>query len=103
MKITAVQAIPMSDPVPEANRHRTDIGTKVESDAALILIETDAGITGMGASLDHRAVIQAIVEHDIGPSLVGENPIYTEQVCSSVGRRYTTCCKKPTEPFLSDC
>ncbi len=80
MKITRVSAIAMSDPVPTESQHRTDIGTKVKSDAVLILIETDAGITGMGASLGHPAVVQAIVDHDLGPTLVGEDPIYTERL-----------------------
>ena len=80
MQITAVRAIAMSDPIPPANRHRTDIGTKVKTDAVLILIDTDTGHTGVGASLGNPAVIQAIVEHDLGPELVGENPIYTERL-----------------------
>ena len=80
MKITAVRAIPMSDPVPEAERHRTDIGTKVKSDAVLILVETDRGLTGMGASLGNPAVVKAIVEQELGPALLGEDPIYTERL-----------------------
>ena len=35
MKIVKVSAIPMSAPVPEEKRHRTDLGTKVKSDATL--------------------------------------------------------------------
>ena len=54
MKISAVHAIAMSDPIPLANRHRTDIGTKVKTDALLILVEADNGLTGMG----HRSEIQ---------------------------------------------
>jgi hypothetical protein len=33
MKITKVSAIPMSAPVPTEKRHRTDLETKVKSDA----------------------------------------------------------------------
>jgi len=36
----------MSAPVPEDKRHRTDLGTKVKSDATLIRVETDSGLTG---------------------------------------------------------
>ena|SRR6516162_2894192 len=46
MKIVKVSAIPMSAPVPEEKRHRTDLGTKVKSDATLIRVETDNGLTG---------------------------------------------------------
>ncbi|MEM7250985.1 MAG: mandelate racemase/muconate lactonizing enzyme family protein [Pseudomonadota bacterium] len=80
MKITAVRAIPMSDPIPPENRHRTDIGTKVKTDAVLILVEANNGLVGMGASLGNPAVVQAIVEHDLGPELVGEDPIFTERL-----------------------
>ena len=51
MKIVRVRAIPMSDPVPPERRHRTDLGTKMKSDATLILVETDSGLTGMGTAL----------------------------------------------------
>ena len=50
MKIANIRAIPMSDPVPKERQHRTDLGTKVKSDAVLILVDTDDGLTGMGAS-----------------------------------------------------
>ena len=50
MKIVKVSAVPMSAPVPEDKRHRTDLGTKVKSDATLIRVETDNGIIGIGAS-----------------------------------------------------
>jgi D-galactarolactone cycloisomerase len=51
MKIVKVSAIPMSAPVSEEKRHRTDLGTKVKSDATLIRVETDNGLTGIGAAL----------------------------------------------------
>ena len=49
MQITRVCAIPMSDPVPSARQHRTDLGTKVKSDATLIRVEADNGLTGIGS------------------------------------------------------
>ena len=60
MKITRVRAIPMSDPVPPERQHRTDLGTKVKSDATLILVETDRGLTGIGTSLGAPPVVGAI-------------------------------------------
>jgi hypothetical protein len=47
IKIAKVSAIPMSAPVPEKKRHRTDLGAKVKSDATLIRVETDNGLTGL--------------------------------------------------------
>ena len=62
MKITSVRALPVSDPVPPNRQHRTDLGTKVKSDAVLVMVETDAGLTGLGASLGSPPVLCAIIE-----------------------------------------
>ena len=78
MKITDVRAIPMSDPIPAERQHRTDLGTKVKSDAVLILVDTDDGLTGMGASLGSPETVSAIVKYDLAPALVGEDPMYSE-------------------------
>ncbi len=57
MKIVSVSAIPMSAPVPVKKRHRTDLGTKVKSDATLIRVETDNGFTGIGAALGTPPIV----------------------------------------------
>ncbi len=80
MKITAVRAIPMSDPVPPERQHRTDLGTKVKSDAVLVQVETDEGLTGIGASLGSPLVLCGLVEHDLAPALVGEDPMFSERL-----------------------
>lgn len=80
MKITGIRAIPLSDPIPEERQHRTDLGTKVKSDSVLVLIETDQGLTGVGASLGSPAVVCAIVEHDLAPALIGEDPMFSERL-----------------------
>ncbi len=80
MKIVRVRAIPMSDPVPPERRHRTDLGTKMKSDATLILVETDNGLTGMGAALGTPPVVAAIVEHELAPDVVGEDPMFSERI-----------------------
>ena len=78
MKVVNVRAIPMSDPIPEERQHRTDLGTKVKSDAVLILVDTDDGLTGMGASLGSPETVSAIVKYDLAPALLGEDPMYSE-------------------------
>ena len=78
MKITGVRAIPVSDPIPEERRHRTDLGTKIKSDSVIIQVETDEGLVGLGASLGSPHAICAIVEYELAPALVGEDPIYSE-------------------------
>lgn len=80
MKIKKVRAIPMSDPVPPERRHRTDLGTKMKSDATLILVESDKGLSGMGAALGTPPVVAAIVEHELAPEVVGEDPLFSERI-----------------------
>jgi D-galactarolactone cycloisomerase len=80
MKISRVRAIPMSAPVPPARQHRTDLGTKVKSDATLIRVETDSGLVGIGAALGTPPVVAAIIEHELEPELVGEDPMFSERL-----------------------
>ena len=80
MKITRVRAIPMSAPVPLERQHRTDLGTKVKSDATLIRVETESGLVGIGAALGTPPVVAAIIEHELEPELVGEDPMFSERL-----------------------
>jgi D-galactarolactone cycloisomerase len=80
MKIIKVSAIPMSAPVPEEKRHRTDLGTKVKSDATLIRVETDSGLTGIGAALGTPPIVAAIVERELAAECVDEDPMFSEQI-----------------------
>src|SRR6188768_3379002 len=80
MKIKRVRVVAMSDAVPPERRHRTDLGTKVKSDSAIIFVETDAGLTGMGAALGTPAVLEAIVDHELGPQIVGDDPMFSERI-----------------------
>ena len=79
-KITAVKAIAMSDPVPEEQRHRNDMGTKVKSDATLVVVETDDGLTGLGAALGSPEVAAAVVQYDLAPAVIGEDPLFSELI-----------------------
>src|SRR5438132_283893 len=80
MKIVKVSAIPMSAPVPKEKRHRTDLGTKVKSDATLIRVETDNGLTGIGAALGTPPIVAAIVEHELAAECVDEDPMFSERI-----------------------
>ena len=80
MKIVRVSAIPMSAPVPQEKRHRTDLGTKVKSDATLIRVETDIGLIGIGAALGTPPIVAAIVEHELAAECVGEDPMFSERI-----------------------
>src|SRR5271167_3536754 len=80
MKIVKLSAIPMSAPVPKEKRHRTDLGTKVKSDATLIRVETDNGLTGIGAALGTPPIVAAIVEHELAAECVDEDPMFSERI-----------------------
>ncbi|WP_254546860.1 mandelate racemase/muconate lactonizing enzyme family protein [Halomarina pelagica] len=80
MHVTDVRAVPLSDPVPEEKRHRTDLGTKVKTDATLVFVESDDGTVGVGASLGNPPTIASIVEHELAPLLLDEDPLYTERL-----------------------
>jgi L-alanine-DL-glutamate epimerase-like enolase superfamily enzyme len=80
MRIKSVTAIPMSAPVPLDKRHRTDLGTKVKSDATLIRVETDSGLVGIGAALGTPPIVAAIVTHELADECVGEDPIFSERI-----------------------
>src|SRR5271163_1319193 len=80
MKIVKVSAIPMSAPVPQEKRHRTDLGTKVKSDATLIRVETDNGLTGIGAALGTPPIVAAVVEHELAAECVDEDPMFSERI-----------------------
>ncbi len=80
MKITQVRVLAMSDPVPMESRHRTDLGTKIKSDSAIIFVDSDTGLTGMGAALGNPGVLQAIVEYELSPEVMGEDPMFSERI-----------------------
>lgn len=80
MHITDVRVVPLSNTILEENRHRTDLGTKVKTDAALIFVKADDGTTGIGASLGTPPTIESIVEHELAPLLSKEDPFYTERL-----------------------
>ena len=80
MRINTVKVLAMSDPVAPQKRHRTDLGTKVKSDSAIIVIEADDGRVGIGAALGNPKVIAAIVEYELAPEIIGEDPMFSERI-----------------------
>ena len=80
MRISSVKVLAMSDPVAPEKRHRTDLGTKVKSDSAIIVLEADDGRIGIGAALGNPKVIAAIVEYELAPEVIGEDPMFSERI-----------------------
>ena len=80
MKITRVEAVWLQVPIPLDQQHVSDFGRAATFDTALVRIETDAGITGVGEAKvsagspgDYHGVV-AIVNQEFGPGLVGQDP-----------------------------
>jgi L-alanine-DL-glutamate epimerase-like enolase superfamily enzyme len=80
MKITHVEAIWLQVPIAPEQQHVSDFGRAATFDTALVRVYTDAGITGVGEAKvsagspgDYHGVV-AIVNHEFGPRLVGEDP-----------------------------
>ena len=80
MKIRAVRAQWLHCPIPEHEQHVSDFGRITSFDAAIVRVETDAGLTGwgeakagVGSSGPCRAVVET-VNDELGPELVGLDP-----------------------------
>ena len=80
MKITRVEATWLQVPIPEDRQHVSDFGRAATFDTALVRIETDAGITGVGEAKasagspgDYHGVV-AVINHEFGPALIGQEP-----------------------------
>jgi muconate cycloisomerase len=80
MKITQVRTVPVWCPRRKAygGVHTTALGPAAISDYAIVFIDTDAGITGIGevASVFKRRgrLLHHDVEHALAPVVVGEDP-----------------------------
>lgn len=80
MKITRVEATWLQVPVPQERQHVSDFGRATTCDMALVRIETDAGITGVGEAKvsaggmgDYHGVV-SVINDEFAPGLIGEDP-----------------------------
>ncbi|MCC6179680.1 MAG: mandelate racemase/muconate lactonizing enzyme family protein [Chloroflexi bacterium] len=74
MKIRDVRTMLLTAPVPPERQYASDFGTVTSSSAAIVVVETDEGITGYGEAKGTPQVMRAIVEHELKPRLIGEDP-----------------------------
>jgi D-galactarolactone cycloisomerase len=76
VKITKVQAHPLTTPIPEGKRVESGAGLKFNRQMVLVEIATDEGITGVGSPSGpyDLAVLKRIIEDVIGPHLIGQDP-----------------------------
>jgi len=73
MKITAIQAIPISFRLPEGKTVTMGVGSTTKRDAIIVRVQTDAGITGYGEAHPGRSpgAITSLIHGTIAPMLVG--------------------------------
>ena len=80
MRIKSVNATWLHVPIPEARQHTTDFGRITSFDATVVRIETECGLVGLGearaavGSASSNQSLNAIIEHDLAPLIVGEDP-----------------------------
>jgi D-galactarolactone cycloisomerase len=78
VKIRDVRAMLLTAPIPVERQYTSDLGTIQNVSAAIVVVETDEGITGYGEAKGTPQVMKGIVEHEIKPLLVGEDPTRVE-------------------------
>jgi L-alanine-DL-glutamate epimerase-like enolase superfamily enzyme len=74
MKIHDVRVMLLTAPIPKDRQYTSDVGTVQNVNAAIVVVETDEGIAGYGEAKGAPQVMKAIVEHELKPLLVGEDP-----------------------------
>jgi D-galactarolactone cycloisomerase len=80
MKITKVEAIQLSYPIPVDKQWRNDYGRIVKHDNIYVRVTTDEGVTGLGAAYGSSVAVKTIVEQELQPLLMGEDPTNTERL-----------------------
>jgi len=75
MKIRDIRCMLLTAPIPQDKQFTSDIGTWKACHAAIAVVETDEGITGYGEAAGKSPLtMKSIIEHDLKPLLVGEDP-----------------------------
>jgi len=78
MRISNVRVLLLSAPIPPERRWKSDFGTNTKQDLAIVIVETDDGLTGYGEASGTPEVMKVLVEDLLGPQLVGEDPTRVE-------------------------
>ena len=78
VRISKVRVLLLSAPIPPERRWTSDFGTNTRQDVAIVMVETDAGLTGYGEAKGTPVVMKTLVEDVLGPQLVGEDPTRVE-------------------------
>src|SRR6266550_3340206 len=68
MKITQVRAVQLARPLDRPQRNSRE--GRAERWFTLVLVETDAGLTGVGDAFGDQALMPTIIERRLGPMAV---------------------------------
>jgi L-alanine-DL-glutamate epimerase-like enolase superfamily enzyme len=86
MRIKSAQAWWVRIPIEASRQHRSDFGTLVTFDAAILRIETDDGLVGWGegknaaGSAGTYAALVHMLSHEVAPRLIGRDPADIVQI-----------------------
>ena len=86
MRITDIQAYPISSPIPPEKQNRLGIGRLAKRDAVLVKVTTDDGIIGWGESHHGRnpGAVANIVNNTMHQLVVGMDPTDTVAIWDKV-------------------
>jgi len=74
VKIRDVRTMLLTAPIPEAHHYTSDHGTVMALSAAIVVVETDEGITGYAEAKGTPQVMRSIIEQELKPLLLGQDP-----------------------------
>ncbi|MCL4534344.1 MAG: mandelate racemase/muconate lactonizing enzyme family protein [Bacteroidetes bacterium] len=74
MKIRDVKVMLLTAKVPPERQYASDFGRVTSRSAAIVRIDTDEGITGYGEAKGTPLVMKSIIEHELKPQVIGEDP-----------------------------
>lgn len=80
MKITAIEVTNLRFTYPKGGGFHYAGGVATGRVTSLVRVETDEGITGLGAAYSHPELIRIIIEGHLRPHLLGRNPLQTDKL-----------------------
>src|SRR5437764_15036492 len=79
MQITDVRAVQLTRRLERPQRNARE--SRGERKFTFVVVETDAGLTGLGDAYGDQALMPAILERRLGPMAVGLDPCDPDALC----------------------
>src|SRR4051812_41578115 len=80
MKIDRIECINLKFDYPDRHGFQYAGGVCTSRVTSIVRVTTDTGLVGIGSAYTHPLLCRIIVEHDLQPFLVGENPLEIESL-----------------------